>query len=111
LIDANPFSSNASLYLTCYLIVFNAPDRGTFTPTSAAGAFAQQGLVHYSDISCEICFIDFDRCLPFIGVQELQRVVDAIVLAPHVKTVNGRQNIPLGNSNLNIRRAMYDAVL
>jgi hypothetical protein len=49
--------------------------------------------------------------LSFIGVQELQRVVDAIVLALHVKTVNGRHNIPLGNYNLNIRRAMYDAVL
>jgi hypothetical protein len=46
---------------------------------------------------------------PFVSIddlQELQRVVDAIILAPHVTNVNGRDNIPLGNSYT--RRAMYD---
>jgi hypothetical protein len=40
-----------------------------------------------------------------LALQELQRVVDAIVCAPHVEKVNGRGQIPLGNSD--IRRAMY----
>jgi hypothetical protein len=41
-------------------------------------------------------------------LQVLQRIVDAMVLAPHVSEVNGRSNIPLGNSDA--RRAMYDTL-
>ena len=41
----------------------------------------------------------------FSTPQDLQRVVDAIILAPHVSNVNRRQGIPLGNSDT--RRAMY----